>query len=109
MRSSTRPGVPTITSAPRLQLLDLLADRLAAVDGRRCARWRPAASLTHSSRTWTASSRVGTSTRACGCAPLRCGFELFEDRNGEGGRLAGAGAGLAHHVDAGQARGIRPA
>ena len=104
MWSSTRPGVPTTTSAPRLQILDLLADRLAAVDGHDVDRACRPASLTNSSRTCTASSRVGTRTRACGRA-LAVRLELFEDRDGEGGRLARAGAGLAHHVDAGQRAG----
>ena len=31
--------------------------------------------------------------------------EPFENRNGEGGRFAGSGAGLAQHVDAGQGAG----
>ena len=35
---------------------------------------RPWASLSNSSRTCTASSRVGTRTRACGGAPLRAGL-----------------------------------
>ena len=66
---------------------------------------RPWASLSNSSRTCTASSRVGTSTSACGGDAFAAVLEPFEDRNGEGGRLAGAGAGLAQHVDAGQRAG----
>ena len=89
-------------------MLDLLADRLAAVDAPRRGRRGPTASLTHSSRTWTASSRVGTSTSACGFGHLRPRLEPFEDRDAEGGRLAGARLRLAHQVDALQRAGNQP-
>ena len=56
----------------------------------------------HSSRTCTASSRVGTSTRACDAGAFAMRLEPFEDRDAEGGRLAGAGLRLAHQVDARQ-------
>ena len=63
----------------------------------------------HSSRTWTANSRVGTSTSAWVPGVLRARFEPFEDRDAEGGRLARARLRLAHQVDALEGLGISPA
>ena len=57
------------------------------------------------SLTWTASSRVGTTTSAWGTAG-EFGDRL-DDGEGERRRLAGAGGGLAEQVDAGQQLGDR--
>ena len=54
------------------------------------------ASFSTSALTCTASSRVGARISACGPASLR--GQLFEERQHEGGRLAGAGLGLADDV-----------
>jgi hypothetical protein len=50
-----------------------------------------------------ASSRVGASTIACGAF---CACRARQDRQGEGGGLAGAGLRLAQHVLAGQQGGM---
>ena len=65
--------------------------------------------------TWTQSSRVGTTTRACGTSRVRSAaspsavlrglggrHEPLQQRHAERERLAHAGAGLADHVVAGQ-------
>ena len=64
--------------------------------------FRPCDSLTASSRTCTANSRVGTSTSACDHAVLRLLLppEPFENGNRERRRLARARAGLGQYVDA---------
>jgi len=67
--------------------LRLCGDGHAAVRGRRAQALGPATSAI-SSATWTASSRVGTSTKAAG-GGLR--VEALHDRNTEGQGLAGPG------------------
>ena len=56
------------------------------------------------SATWIASSRVGVSTSAWTCGALRS--SLLQDRQREGGRLAGAGLRLADQVAPGEQRGM---
>ena len=57
------------------------------------------------SATWMASSRVGVSTSACTSRALE--VERLEDRQGERGRLAGAGLRLPDDVAPGEQRGDR--
>ena len=56
------------------------------------------------SATWVASSRVGTRTSARGRAAVGAAAQALEQREREGGRLAGAGGGLAEQVAALQQR-----
>ena len=82
-----------------LQFADLAADRFAAVDGDAVDAAAVGQLFEFLADLHGQFARrhqdEGLRRRAFAAA-----FELFEDRNGEGGRLAGAGAGLAEHVDA---------
>ena len=81
---------------------DLRAVRHAAEDDRDLER-RPAERSRKLCAIWLASSRVGlsTSTRAPRCgAGRRIGEQLVEDRQREGGGLAGAGLGDADEIAA---------
>ena len=93
-RSSRRPGVATSTSTPLHQRAHLRAHRHAADDERRlrCAGGgRRCGSCRRSGRTARASG-VSTSTRqALALGRLPVGGEAVEDRQREGGGLAGAG------------------
>ena len=64
-RSSSRPGVPTTTSTPARSVVDLRLVGATAVEGEHAGAARLPA-VSRSPVTWTASSRVGTMTRACG-------------------------------------------
>ena len=95
-----------------LQRLDLRLVRPAAVDAQHphaaaaCRPWRGRAA------TWMPSSRVGTTTRACGLPRTSSGVDskprgprgdaLHQQRDAEAEGLAGAGLGLADQVLAGQ-------
>ena len=95
----TRPGVPTMTWAPRDSCLQLdgcsSGRRRSAARGSRAGGGR---SFWNASATWIASSRVGVSTSACGLRQLD--VDLFQQRQREGGGLAGAGLRLADQVAA---------
>ena len=92
-----------------LQLGELAADALAAVDRRRRGSAGSGASLRASSATCTTSSRVGARTRACGPGSFVVA-PAIEERQQERGGLAGAGLGLADDVAAveGRAESRRP-
>ncbi len=109
-RSSSRPGVPTTTSTPRVQRLDLRLVGPAAVDGERRGRRASCRPASRSPATCTASSRVGTTTSACGL-PATAAWSKpsspgarhpVQQRDAEAEGLAGAGLGLADDVVAGQ-------
>ena len=87
--------------------VELLPNALAAVDGT-ARQLRLGRQLVASSATWTTSSRVGARTRACGpgCVVVAPGVE---ERQQEGGGLAGAGLGLADDVRPARASGIKAA
>ena len=99
MWSSARPGVATTTWAPRSRAWSC-----------RPIGWPPntGTTLTPSllpylnmaSLTWTASSRVGTSTSTCGTRRDR--VDHLQRRQCERSGLAGAGRGLAEEVLAGE-------
>ena len=110
-RSSSRPGVPTTTSTPALQRLDLRLVGPAAVDGRRpTAGGRPGGQVFGARwpghrTTCRHSSRVGTTTSARGVpvsGRVGVGGDALQQRHAEGEGLAHAGAGLADQVVAGQ-------
>ena len=83
-----------------LERLQLAEDRLAAVhrDDLDARAARPYLKI--ASDTCIASSRVGTSTRAAAAGRPRPIVERVQQRQGEGGRLAGAGRRLADEVAA---------
>ena len=92
-----------------LQRLDLRLVGPAAVDADRTRIGRVAAAFAMSPVTCTHSSRVGTTTRACGLpgvtvpavassASLVGGHDALQQRDAEAERLAGAGLGLADDV-----------
>ena len=83
------------------QLFDLPANRLAAVEGHRVdlAAVRKLDDFVADLHGQLARRHQDQGLRA---VPFFGRLEPFQNRNHEGGRLAGAGAGLAQHVDAGQ-------
>ena len=91
-----------------VDLFDLLADRLAAVDGhdRDVAAQGQLLAFVADLHGQLAGWHHDQGLRRPAAA-LR--LEHLQDRNREGGRLARARLGLAHHVDARHARGMKPA
>ena len=87
---------------PALELGDLSADRFAAVDGH-AAEFAGHGRAFRILRGLARPARASAPGRApAATAPLPPCSSRLDDRNGEGGRFAGAGAGLAEDVDAGQ-------
>ena len=86
---------------PATKVLDLPADRLAAVDGHHVHV--PAGSQLDSFITHLNGQFAGRDKhQRLRSGRLEARLESFEDRNDEGRRLPGAGLGLAHDVDPGQ-------
>ena len=99
MWSRIRPGVPTITSAPRRRSCGLLAQGLAAVEGddaRVSARGQLDAFVADLDGQLAGRGQ----DQGLGMRRLVAGVQPLEDRDREGGRLARPGPGLAHHVHA---------
>ena len=90
-----------------VDLLDLIADRLAAVNGHdRCvATQRQLFAFVTDLHGQLAGRHQDQGLRRPAAA-MR--LQHLQDRNREGGRLARARLGLAHHVHARHARGIKP-
>ena len=87
-----------------LQLFDLRANRLAAVEGH--AVDPPAMGQFDALLRGPARPARGSEPGSGPADPLfLLRVEPLENRNGERGRFAGAGAGLAQHVDSGQGAG----
>ena len=94
--------------APREQFFDLAANRLAAVDGHR-VNLATVRELDHFLAHLHGQLAGGHQDQGLRALSALGRLHAFEDRNDEGGGLAGAGAGLAQHVDSSSARGIKPA
>ena len=109
-RSMSRPGVPTTTSTPRLQRLDLRLVGAAAVDGEHAdaaLACRPARGRRRPGRRARGSGRRPgpAACRRDGMlveAVVAGGDDAVEHRDAEAEGLAGAGLGLADDVVAGQ-------
>ena len=97
-RSSSRPGVATTTSTPRLQVLALPAVAHAAVDHGR-AQVGELAKVAERLLDLQRQLARGLEDEA---AQRPVPAEALQDRQGEGGRLAGAGLGGADDVAAGE-------
>ena len=99
IRSSTRPGrahhhVGAWSEAAR----SACRNRLAAVE-RHDARMSAGRKLDDLVADLHGQLAGGHQSQSPAGSPgLRCGCQLFEDRDGEGGRLARAGLGLGHQV-----------
>ena len=93
--------MPTATSIPAAQRGDLRLVGAPAVQGVYAHRADLARVGPRSLATWTASSRVGTTTRACGprkAAVAGASRHVLQQRDAERERLASAGASLADDV-----------
>ena len=106
MWSRTRPGVPTTMLTPRLEGPELLLDRLAAVDpaDRDVLAVGQLLQLDDDLLDQFAGRRQDDGLR-----PFASGFEHLDERDSKGGRLAGAGLGLADDVLAVEGLGDQPA
>ena len=108
----SRPGVPTTTSTPLLQRLDLRLVRAAAVDGEhadRRARCRPSRGRSATCTHELAGRDDDEGLRLAGAASVANavvagGDDALQQRDAEAEGLAGAGLGLADDVVAGAGR-----
>ena len=96
--------MPTTISAPAFQLFDLRADRLAAVK-RHAMQLAAVRQLEHFFANLHGQLARGHQDQGLRIPLLLVRIDPLQNRNREGGRLAGAGAGLAQHVDARPGRG----